>query len=108
MFRSGASRTNKNLSYKMPGIARSVAKKKKMARANQEQAYAEAMKEYRDEEKKPESERKSRKAICRDVAEKWKAMRKPVTVSAETLRRRGRTDLWSVHYRLSAIINHVR
>ncbi|KAG1879824.1 hypothetical protein F4604DRAFT_1751735 [Suillus subluteus] len=78
-LQSGASRTNKNLSYKMPGIARSIAKKKQMARAEQEKAYAEAMKEYRDEQKKPESERKSRKAICRDVAEKWKAMRKPVT-----------------------------
>lgn len=59
----------------MPGIARSVAKKKQVARAEQEKAYAEAMKEYRDEQKKPESERKSRKAICRDVAEKWKVMK---------------------------------
>ncbi|KAG1834303.1 hypothetical protein F4604DRAFT_1604807 [Suillus subluteus] len=78
----------------MPGIAHSIAKKKQMARAEQEKAYVEAMKEYHDEQKKPESERKSRKAICRDVAEKWKAMRKPVTVSADTLRRRlegGRT-----------------
>lgn len=72
----------------MPGIACSVAKKKQMARAEQEKAYAEAMKEYRDEQKKPESERKSRKAICRDVAEKWKVMKKPVTVSADTLQRR--------------------
>jgi hypothetical protein len=64
----------------MPGIAHSIAKKKQMARAEQEKAYAEVMKEYRDEQKKPESERKSRKAICRDVAEKWKAMKKPVTV----------------------------
>ncbi|KAG1895260.1 uncharacterized protein F5891DRAFT_960371 [Suillus fuscotomentosus] len=59
-----------------------------MAHAEQEKAYAEAMKEYHDEQKKTESERKSRKAICRDVAEKWKAMRKPVTVSADTLRQR--------------------
>ncbi|KAG2123195.1 hypothetical protein BD769DRAFT_1670279 [Suillus cothurnatus] len=64
----------------MPGIARSIAKKKQMAHAEQEKAYAEVMKEYQDEQKKPESERKSRKAICRDVAEKWKAMKKPVTV----------------------------
>jgi hypothetical protein len=64
----------------MCGIARSVAKKKQMAHAEQEKAYAEAMKEYHDEQKKPDSKRKSRKAICRDVAEKWKAMKKPVTV----------------------------
>ncbi|KAG2110495.1 hypothetical protein DEU56DRAFT_749815 [Suillus clintonianus] len=65
-----------------------------MARAEQEKAYAEAMKKYRDEQKKPESKRKSRKAICRDVVEKWKAMKKTVTVSADTLQQRlegGRT-----------------
>ncbi|KAG2123538.1 hypothetical protein BD769DRAFT_1389162 [Suillus cothurnatus] len=56
------------------------AKKKQMAHAEQEKAYAEAMKEYHDEQKKPDSERKSRKAIYKDVAEKWKAMKKPVTV----------------------------
>ncbi|KAG1822068.1 uncharacterized protein BJ212DRAFT_1477897 [Suillus subaureus] len=54
----------------MSGIACSIAKKKQMACAEQEKAYAEAMKEYHDEQKKPESKRKSRKAICRDVAEK--------------------------------------
>jgi hypothetical protein len=69
----------------MPGIARSIAKKKQMAHAEQEKAYAEVMKEYRDEQMKPKNKRKSRKAICRDVVEKWKAMRKPVTVSADTL-----------------------
>ncbi|KAG2071568.1 hypothetical protein BDR04DRAFT_1154258 [Suillus decipiens] len=68
----------------MPGIARSVAKKKQMARAEQDKAYAEAMKVYHDEQKKPESERKSRKAICRDVAEKWKAKRKVVTGKLES------------------------
>jgi len=52
----------------MPGIAHSMAKKKQMACAEQEKAYAEAMKEYHDEEKKPKSERKSRKAICRNAA----------------------------------------
>jgi len=64
----------------MHGIACSIAKKKQIAHAEQEKAYAEAMKEYHDEQKKPDSERKSRKAICRDVVEKWKAMKKPVTV----------------------------
>ncbi|KAG2049237.1 hypothetical protein BDR06DRAFT_1012342 [Suillus hirtellus] len=54
----------------MPGTARSIAKKKQMAHAEQEKAYVKAMKEYHDEQKKPESERKSRKAICRDVADK--------------------------------------
>jgi hypothetical protein len=69
----------------MPSITHSVAKRKQVARAEPAKACAEEMEVYHEEQKKPESERKSRKAMCRDVAEKWKAKRKLVTVRADTL-----------------------
>jgi hypothetical protein len=71
----------------MPGIAPSITKKKQKARAEQEKAYAEAIEVYHEEQKKPEDQRKSRRAICREIIHKWKARRKPINISPDTLRR---------------------
>ena len=72
----------------MAGCAWSRTKKKRVKSNLQEEAISQAIQLYEEEEKKPEDQRLSLRAICTKVEEEWRQKKKHVRVSKDTLWRR--------------------
>ncbi|KIJ15145.1 hypothetical protein PAXINDRAFT_169318 [Paxillus involutus ATCC 200175] len=74
----------------MVGRAKSQASKKRITSTHQEQAIADAIHRYNENKEKPREERKSLRAICREVQEEWRTQKKDnnITVNNCTVTRR--------------------
>jgi hypothetical protein len=74
----------------MTGRPKSQTKKTQIVSEHQEEAIADAVKIYQEDQQKPENERKSLRTICREVEGRWrkKAGYAAVSVSRDTVRRR--------------------
>ncbi|KAI6041986.1 hypothetical protein EDC04DRAFT_2892502 [Pisolithus marmoratus] len=67
----------------MPGCAKSQSKKKQIASEYQEEALAQAIKLYKEEQEKPADEQKSLCQICQDVEMVWKKKNQLVKFNME-------------------------
>ncbi|KAI6020338.1 hypothetical protein BKA83DRAFT_4527017 [Pisolithus microcarpus] len=69
----------------MPSRAKSQTKKKQIKSQYQEEALAQAIELYREEQKNPSDKQKGLRIICQEVEMKWKGKNQYVKVDKETV-----------------------